>query len=68
MTSTESCKDSASVRSSAQVINDQPYRVTDLGDGTATLQLDITGPWSTILQVLKTLKADENGSPKALLQ
>jgi len=55
MTSTESRNDSAGGRSSAQVVNDHLYRVTDLGDEAATLQLDIKAPWSTVLQILKAV-------------
>jgi len=55
MISTESRSDGAGVRSSAQVAGDHVYRVADLRDGAATLQLDITVPWSTVLQVLKTI-------------
>ncbi len=56
------------VSSFAQIADDHPYCVIDHRDGTALFQLDIEASWSTVLQILKTLKADENGSHKALLQ
>ncbi len=56
------------VSSFSQTADDHSYCVIGHGDGTASLQLDIEASWSTVLQILKTLKADENGSPKALLQ
>jgi hypothetical protein len=63
---TESGSDSAVVNASARTVNDCPYRVIDLGDGAATLQIDIEAPWSTVLQILKTItpsgpEANTNG-------
>ena len=54
MTSAESCKDSAGVRSPAQTVSDPS--IIDLGDGTAVLQVDIEAPWSAVLQILRTIK------------
>jgi hypothetical protein len=51
----QSGSDTAVVSSLAQTIRDQSYRVTDLGDGTAVLQLDLAASWSTALQVLEVI-------------
>ena len=47
--------------SPARTVNDSPYRVINLGDGTAMLQLDIEAPWSTVLRVLKTITTSTVG-------
>jgi PAS domain-containing protein len=47
--------------SPARMVNDSPYRVINLGDGTAMLQLDIEAPWSTVLRVLKTITTSTVG-------
>jgi hypothetical protein len=60
----QSNSDVAGARSSTWEGHTHPYRVTDLHDGAATLQLDVTVPWSTVLQVLKILGLNETNRPK----
>jgi hypothetical protein len=36
-----------------------PYSVVDLGDGTAMLRLDVEVSWSTILQILRSIRLGE---------
>ena len=63
----QSGSDNAGGRSSTWKGHTHPYCVTDLHDGAATLQLDVTAPWSTVLQVLKILGMNEIGRPKVCL-
>jgi hypothetical protein len=55
---TERDSNAAVVRSPTQTISDGPYRVLDLGDGTAMLQLDVEASWSAILLILKIITPD----------
>jgi hypothetical protein len=45
--------------SPARLVNDGPYRVIDLGDGTAMFQLDVEASWSAVLEILKTVVSSQ---------
>jgi hypothetical protein len=49
--------------SPARTVENDAYRVLDVGDGTALLRLDVEVSWSTILQVLKTIKMPRGAEP-----
>jgi len=48
------------VISSAQTTSAGPCHVTDLGDGTARLQLDIAVSWSDALRILNIVNTSED--------
>jgi PAS domain-containing protein len=53
-------------RSSARPVNDGPYRIIDLGDGTAMLQLDVDVSWSTVFQIIYALDRSTSGKSDKL--
>ena len=65
MTRTVRNKSAPVVISSEQTVDAGPYRVTDLGDGTARLQLDVALSWSDALRILKVVNTNENTHPHA---
>src|SRR3954470_3993590 len=60
MACTTGLSDSSFEGSPAGAFAAEPYSVVDLGDGTAMLQLDVEVSWSTILQILRSIRPGEH--------